>query len=100
MSIAKRQLLRGDIMVPVTGSLKMPLEIHALVDNPDDLNPVVDHPKKEYVCSNRISAVTVADVIAGPSPAGIAGDRLDPMVKFSDVAIRLIGAPTIGTRSS
>jgi hypothetical protein len=73
----------------------MLLEIHALVQNPDDLNPVVDHPKKEHVCSNQISAVAAANVIAGPSPAGIARDRLDPMVKFTEVAIRLIGAPTI-----
>ena len=75
----------------------MLLEIHALMKDADDLYSVVLRPKKQHMRADRKLLIAFADVIAAPPSAGITYDRLNTAVQSSEVTIRLVLAPTVGS---
>jgi hypothetical protein len=83
-------------IVWVMVSLKVPCEIHALVKYTNHLDALRDDTEKDHMGSGRRSAITMADVVAGPAFARIAGDGFDRTMKLAHRAVSLLAVPTIG----
>src|SRR5712671_567481 len=87
---------RNQSVVWVMVSLKVPPEIHALVQDTNHLDATRADAEKDHMRSSGISAVTMADVIAGPPLARVAGDGFDRTMELAHVAISLVDVPMIG----
>ena len=72
----------------------MSLEIHALMENTDDVDSIWDQTKKHDVRADRIRSVAGTNVVTLLAFAWIGGDRFDRQLDIAGVSLGLTLAPS------
>jgi len=55
----------------------MTVKVHALVENPDDLDLVFQYSKEDDVGADRVFAIASSKLVAWPSPPWFTNDLFD-----------------------
>src|SRR5262245_48059653 len=73
----------------------MPLEVHADVQDADDINAGFDLPKEDDVRLGEVFAVTLSYLVAGASSARVLGDGRDRACHQANIVLRLLLSPSL-----
>jgi hypothetical protein len=75
--------------------LQMTIEIHALMQNTNDLNPGRSLTKKDHVSTHAIFPIARTNIVAWASSTWITFDDCKCAIEFPDVGVRLILVPAV-----